>query len=215
MPSVTLSTFETRVYNRLDGNNLMFPLNEVDDAINEGLRVAQCFAAYQMGGVTLPNYTDTGRVIYDVPPVISVPLAVYFNGRALRFRSLASLASEYRNWACQNSSFAGQTSNWAPIGVKAFVIHPADGVGGNSLEVFGVMDLAPLVNEADTAALPDEFESLIADYAVMCLLTKMPGKFFTSGLEFYKSWQNRMKKLAKWRVDSMPGYQRRLRGVAA
>ena len=215
MPQLPLSAFESRTYDRLDSNAAMWPLLEVDNAVNEGLRVAQCFTAFSMGKVNLPNTTDAGRVVYDVPAAMSVPLSVYFNGRSIKFRSLASMALEYRNWASQDSSFAGQVSNWAPIGTQAFVIQPADAVGGNSLEIYGVLDLAPLVNPTDIAVIQDEYLDLIADYAAHVLLVKMPGRMFQQGLMLYQAFQRRMQSLARWRMDTMPGWPKQIRGVAA
>ena len=215
MPVITLPTFEARTYDRLDSNGAFFPTNEVDNAINEALRVTQCFTAFSMGKVTLPNYTDAYRVIYDVPPGMSVPLSVYFNGRALKFRSLTSMATEYRNWASQDSSFAGQVSNWAPIGTQAFVVQPADAAGGASLEIYGVLDLAPLVSPTDVAPIQDEYLDLIADYAAHVLLIKMPGRMFAQGLMLYQAWQRRVQALAHWRMGTMPGFPKQLRGVAA
>ena len=210
MPSVPLSQLEARVYSSLDGNQLEFPERFVRAALNEGLARLNLILGYNQ--VTLPiagttgNFTVAGQREYNVPAGILIPIRVDFEGTEIQRLSLERLARAYRTWAVDTSTYMGPPARWASIGLKQFVIHPIDADGGSSLEVTGIANITPLVNQDDVVTLEDQFTEILIMYAKTRVMAKEPGKPFADQARQLQEMWKTVRKASIWKVNEWPLY---------
>src|SRR6185295_14476337 len=131
MPNVTLADMQDRVYNRLDRNSQLYPVDQVTYYINEALRVLNLFTGFLQTSVPVPTLSVANRVWYDTPSPILIPLKVQFEGTYLHKYSLTKLGQLHPRWTAENTYNTGcGVTRWTPAGLTKFGIHPADSLGG-------------------------------------------------------------------------------------
>lgn len=206
MPQYTLLDLENSVYSTLDNNTLFYPQAEVDRAINEALRVLNCFTGFLQTSVVVPGGTDADRVYYDVPDGILFPLAVHWQNRQLMRNSIPVLASKHLDWTKRSSAIHGSPADWVPLGIRKFALHPQDAVAGNTLTVYGVARTTPLVLATDVVQLPDEYADAITHLASHAVQIKEGGNIFAQASVLYQGFLHEMKSMERWRRVTHPRY---------
>jgi hypothetical protein len=206
VPQYTLADLEDSVYSTLDDNTLFYPQAEVDRAINEALRVVNCFTGFLQTSAVVSGGTDALRVYYRVPDGILFPLAVHWSGRQLRRNSLPAVASKYRDWTDRPSSVFGAPADWIPIGTRTFAIHPQDSVAANVLTVYGVSQTTALSAGSDVVQLEDEATDAVSHLAAHTLQIKEGGKVFADSSLHYQEFLHEMKAKERWRRITHPRY---------
>jgi len=204
MPAITLATFESLIWSRLENDTAFYPSGEVDDATNEALRIAAAFKGFAQTRQSAGN-TVANQVLYSVPSPILYPTDVFWAGTEL-FKSPANAtAQQFAAWL-GGLPGNGPPAYWVPLGIKLFAIVPADPNGGNLLEVAGVAEQAQLVNSGDTAVLPDQFADVVVEHAVIALQLAEGGKVFADATQRYKVLAAKLKELGDWIMAGMPRY---------
>jgi hypothetical protein len=201
MPSVSLSDLKAAVYAKLDQNDQFFREAEVTWAINEGIRLGNLFCnwltdtiAVYGGGVTIAD-----RAIYRVPDGIAIPQRVAFNGKELDKVGLFQLFRQWPQWMKDTTATTGYPVNrWCPYSLNRFAINPADAVGGGTLEVTGVINPTPLVNDTDTITIPKYGILVVADYAAHTVQCKLGSVPLTQSMPQYRTYEQMIKQARVW-----------------
>jgi hypothetical protein len=196
MATRTLAQLRTTVYAALDNNTGFYPAAEVTRALNEQVRVANLFAGFIQSSATVT--TEANRYVYPVPSPILVPLAVSLDGRPLKRTALAVLAARRRHWARETTANLGAVASWVLLGIRRFIIHPADAVGSRTITVEGISEPALLVNDSDVVQADDEILDGIQDMAAHILQLKEGGKIFADSTAGYQAFLREMKLHERW-----------------
>jgi len=202
---ISLADLRERVYHRVEENRVFYAVEQVDEAINEALRVLNLFTGYNQDTVTLAP-SVAGRVFYDIPASVIVPFQVIFERKSLEKTSISGLVRLVPDAFSQSSLAFGRPFYWAPIGIRKFALVPQDRRGGGELEVVGVMEPTPLVAPADSAQLADEFSELVEDYAFYTLTLAEGGAIFADASRLYQKFLGRMKELNMYQTMKNPQY---------
>lgn len=201
MPRVTLAQMQERVWNRVEVNTLLYPSAEVTRAINSAVKTLNNWTGFFQQTVPLPTLSVVGRVIYEVPSPIFVPLNVRFERRSLEKSSLNSACYSTANILTRG----GIPRYWVPLGLRKFTMTPIDTIGGRYLECTGICDPPRLVNATDSLALSDEYTQAVEDGAFMSLITKEGGKILADAMRtVLPMWKERMRELARWDAMKNP-----------
>lgn len=210
MPTTTLATFRSRVYNRIEQNFLFYPNSDVDGNINEALQVTNLFACWNQGKVGA-GLTVAGRVIYRTPEGVLFAMRIYMDDRELGKDSISSISGTRPRWIQGGRTAA---MSWAPIGMGLFALSPATRFGGSALEVWGTLEPNKLVNDGDTCNLSDEMSDLVVEYAFINTVLKEGGKVFTDASKLYKPHLKKLASLQRWAGKVNPAYQAEIKQVA-
>ena len=191
MPRFTLGELRDQVYSRLENNDQMFQPSEVTDAINEGVSCVNLICGWYQGTRSVSTVTTiAGRHIYDVPEDIVFPQRVTFEGQVLERSGLMTLASTWPRFLQDTTSNTGkQVSRWSPIGIRKFVIHPGDSVGGGALEVTGILNPDVLEESSDQVYIPKEGLTAVCDYAAHAVQCKLQGTPFMQSLTMFRNYE--------------------------
>lgn len=200
MPAITLSELEARVYRRIEENFLFYPKYQVDNAINEALQVLNLFTGYYQSTLTI-GVTVATRFWYDVPNTMIFPMQVYVDRRMIFKASLSSTCTSIRDFLSANNLNDGGPLYWIPIGIRAFIVTPADTTGGRSLEIVGVVEPPVLTSSADVAKLSDSWLELVEDYAFYTLVLVEGGKIFADASKLFQKFQKQMRELQMWQTQ--------------
>src|SRR5208337_3736978 len=112
MPVFTLSDLRTKALGRLDNNNLLYTLPEVDYVINEAIRTCALFTGFFRNTMQLPGFTVANQLVYPNPTGILVPLFISFEGRQLQKLSFPKLVRTRRSWATDTTASRGRVEFW-------------------------------------------------------------------------------------------------------
>lgn len=204
MPTVSLATLESRVWDLLDDNQLEFPEIEVRSILNEGLARLNCLVGFAQDTLSVPGFSVANQLLYTVPTGIMIPIRVYFEAYELKRFSLRRLARKYQQWAVETTATAGPVVHWAPIGLQQFVLHPIDAVGGQLVEVSGITSVTALVNPGDVLDLEDNWVDCLILYARSRALLKEGGKSFQDSLAAYQKAAKQIRSQVVWRSMIWP-----------
>ncbi len=205
MPIVTLADLSSRVYARIDNNTQLYTQSEVTSSLNESLRVLNSFLGFLQGSVQMMS--EAGRVWYDVPTGILIPMRVQFEGVYLQKMFPSQIGKAYAGWTAETTLNTGTpVAEWVPCGLTKFAIHPADSVGGAVINVTGVLEPTPLVNPTDTVTIPNEYTDILVNLSGQVLTLKETGKLFSQQIFYYREFMRIMAKAAIWRGAVMPQY---------
>lgn len=201
MPRLTLQSLIDRVYDKVDGNALLYPEVELIAAINEGVRVTNLFVGFQQISAEIPYYTQKNRIWYDTPNGMVFPLRVQFENRYLEPTSIEALGRRSPQWTTETTTNTlSAVSSWIRFGFKRFGIHPADGVGGRMLLVTGIAEPIPLVNPTDTIVFSNDQMAAFDLYAAHLLTLKESSQQFASNSSEYQDFLRLIKKLTIWKT---------------
>jgi hypothetical protein len=202
MATISLKDLEDRVWSLLDGNTLEFPEAQVRAAINEALYRSNLLCGHTQALISIPGGSVVNQHVYGRPTGILIPIRIDFDGVELERISLRRLALKYPNFATDT----GKPARWAPIGLRRWVIHPADEIGGYSLDVTGVAPLTPLTVSSQTITLDDQFIDLVVNYCRPRVIMKEGGKPLADVVPAYRRVQSQLATLGLWRSLVMPMY---------
>lgn len=170
--NITLTQLLTRLSARYEGQPF-WTSDQARRAINEGLRIWSLITGYwqtAFSGTTVPNDP------YQVPVGIGTLLKatrVTIGGQRLFQTSLYGLDHSVRNWEGTTTQTAGAPTRptmWAPVGLTAIAIYPADAtVLGSAIVIDGVRNAPILVNGGDFLDMGDEEINTLLGYALHVL----------------------------------------------
>lgn len=206
MPRLTLGFLKEQVYSRLEDNDQMFQEDEVIDAINEAVYVANMLCGwFQQTYSISTTYTIANRHIYDVPEEIIIPMRVVFENQVLEVSPLDSTLNNWPDFLKDTTDSLGmQVSRWIPLGIRKFAIHPADSVGGGLLQVTGVAEPDVLVNDSDLIYVPKEGVTAICDYAAHIVQCKLQGTPFVQSMSMFNNFQAMIGLYKYWNSYKQP-----------
>lgn len=208
MPTVTLLQLKNRVFSRIDDNRLFYAESELTNAINECIRCFNNFTG--MIQTTVPvgtGITEPGRVWYDVPESIFIPIRVQFEDTYLQKTFANQIGKSNATWVRDTTdNTALPVSQWVPCGFKKFAIHPADSLGGAALTMTGVAEPALLVNDTDTVVIPNEYTDPVVLMASQVVTIKETAALFKQSAAYYQQYLHIMKRASIWRGTVMPKF---------
>ncbi len=114
------------------------------------------------------------------------PQSVIFESSQLDAVPITRIGDDYRTWTTDTTAKLGAVARWVPIGINYFAIHPADSVGGNSIQVTGVLETPTLVDPDDAITLEDQYASLLVESVYSRLVLKISGPSCLAGLALYQ-----------------------------
>jgi hypothetical protein len=189
MPQVTLEELIEQVYDRVENNRVFYPRDEVVDVINEGICVFNLFIGFLQNTVDLPGLTVAGRVIYDVPAPIIIPIRIQYEGRMLEPWAMSNIGYTIPDWMQKTSAMEGYPpQHWVPIGISKFGLHPADSEGGRVVSITGIIEPTPLVDDDDVIQFPIEVGNSFSDYCAHVLQLDEGGMTFKTSEAIYDSF---------------------------
>jgi hypothetical protein len=205
MPLYELGNIVNATYARLDNNQVLYTQQEVINEINFSIQLVNLYTGFiQLELTTLTVPWSAANTIYTIPSGILYPTRMIFEGKPLKQHSFLELARLYRSWATDTTKNAYPVAHWASIDMTTFVIHPADALGGNSLEITGVAEPVPLVSLTDVITMPDEVEEIIESLTAYTLAYKQGASEFKRSMEMFKAFLSRMKKMSRWSANVTP-----------
>lgn len=207
MPRLTLADLKGQVYSRLEDNTLMYSGAEIANAINDAIRTLNMMCGWYQKTYSVPGsgLSVADRVIYDIPAKILFPQRVVWAGKVLEKSPLGQTSNEWPNWMKDTSANTGTpTSRWVPIGITKFAIHPADSIGGATLQVTGIENPDPALNDSDAVVVPKEGVTAVVDYAAHAVQVKMQGLPFMQSLGLYRNFESLMKLNKHWTTYRQP-----------
>jgi hypothetical protein len=190
---------EQRVWNGLDNNVGLYPEPQVRAVINEGLKKLNIVCGIAQDTIPVPGFSVAGQQEYVTPTGIVIPIKVYFEGRILDPFSLRELATRFRKWATDTTANYGPVNRWVTVGLGTFIIHPIDAVGGNLIEVQGIVPITPLTAPGQTVSVEDQMCDLLVDYCCSRIMLKEQGKPFANASMAYQDMITKMKALTIWK----------------
>lgn len=205
MPSIPLSELQARVYRRVEDNSLFYPEYQVTNAINEALQVLNLFTGYYQTTLQI-GLSVANRFFYNIPNNMIFPMQVYIDQRMIYKSPLSDTCRMVTNFLRNDQLQDGSPLYWVPIGIRLFVLTPADTTGGRQLEVVGVVEPPVLAASTDVAQLSDSWMELIEDYAFYTLVLTEGGKIFADASKLFQKFQKRMGELQMWQLQINPRY---------
>jgi hypothetical protein len=207
MPTVTLAQLQERIYSRLDNNTLLYEQVEVTARINECMRTLNLFTGILQVTLQTPTLSQPGRVWYDVPQGIIVPIRVQFSDTYLNKIFPTSMGMSNARWVSDTTANTGlPVSEWVPCGFTKFALHPADSIGGSEIFVTGIMETPLLINQTDTVAIPNEFTDALVLSASATLMLKETSKLKEQGNAVLSDYYKILKKIQIWRNWLQPRF---------
>lgn len=136
--SVTRAQLRTMLQAKWDGVPFWTD-TEANIAINEAIQWYGLYTGVWQQRVNVTTVAD--QAIYTTTTPLLCPTRMEFNGKSIAMTSIADLDSGRPGWQTETTADVGTPSTvqlWAPVGLMAFAIWPADAVGQNSLLFDGV-----------------------------------------------------------------------------
>lgn len=138
---------------------------EANAAINEALQWYGLYAGVWQERVVVT--TVAGQSVYDAPLPLLCPTRMTYNGKSIAMTSVADMDNGRPGWATETTADTGVPTAvqlWAPVGLTAFAIWPADAVGNNSLTFDGVRVCPTLDTDSAFVDLDDsELDPLLGE----------------------------------------------------
>lgn len=206
MPTISLSTMQGYVLDRLDNNTAAFTNAQITAALNEFIRIANAHIGFIQGTDTSLSTVTSLANVYSTPATILIPLQITIANIQLWKMSLHSLAGQFHDWATDTTIQSGPIQRWAPIGIGSFVLHPNDSVGGRTITVQGVLEPTLLVGGTDTLQMEDAFIQAAIEYAAHRVQLKLGGQPFAQASLMVRKFWSVLKDRNMLEMDKMPKY---------
>lgn len=205
MPTFTLADLRTRVLDRLDNNDLLYPNVDIDATINECQKITNLVLGYYQGTVVLPGYSQPKRSWYGIPPGIVVPTKVQWESRYLQPIDLNAIGQQRPRWTTETTRNTGYpVSEWVRWGLNLFGIWPADSEGGSQILVTGILEPVPLVNATDTVTWSSDVTNCFDLYCSHVLQLKESEAIFKQATSDFDGYQRVIKRLTWVQGMAMP-----------
>lgn len=206
MPSVTLGSLVSRVYQYLENNTLFYTRDDVVSAVNEAVRTLNLFTGFLQSSAPM-MLTVKNRVFYDVPSTILLLQRVKFRGRYLEPVGLTAYSNTEPNWMLARTTTRNiPVTYWIPIGMTRFALSPADGIGGGQMILTGVTEPTPLVTDDQVMQFPNEYDTTVIELAKHTVQLDEGGVIFAQAATGYQDFLSDEKKLSLFRALKMPSY---------
>ncbi len=193
------------VLSRLENNDQFYPRDHVLKAINYGLQTTNIWLGYAQDERQI--LTVANRVIYEVPSDIILPMALSFEGKTLYKSSFGAIVSNNQKLLKETNRSVGiQPMEWALLGIRKFVVYPADGYGGRLLLLSGVVEAPQFELETTIITVRVNVMNTIIDYAAHLVQCKLTGKPFFDSLGYYNGYRDFTKMNSLWRTAKQPYY---------
>ena len=201
----TLSSLSSAIYSRLENNTVFFTQTEVTSVINEAIQVTNLFCGFYQGTSRIISVAN--QLVYPTPTGMLFPQRIQFEGVQLDPIPITRIGQDTINWTTQTSNNYGPVARWVPIGTTLFCLNPMDSLGGQDIEVTGVMTPPLLVNSDDAMSLDDEYATIIVEYCASRLPLSIGGQNWAQASKLYVTgFQSAMKRLMIYRQFVMPRY---------
>jgi hypothetical protein len=158
-------------------------------AINESLRVWSMLTGVWKQRISITTTTSSW---------ISAPAPLYYNvrmqysGAPLGRSSIGDMDNGNPGWEIDSTTSGGIVPTtpkmFAPAGLDLFAIWPADGVGGNTLTVDGVVEAPTLIAAGDFIDINNASIQPILGYALHYLAFKEGGVRWAATQAYYKEF---------------------------
>ncbi len=207
MPAVTVGQLDTRVLNRVDTNSLLYPQAERYLYYNEAQRFLNVITGLLQVTVPVPSGTVSGRVWYDTPSPILIPLKVQFDGTYLHKSSLTRIGQTNPTWTQDTSSNVGYPpASWVPVGLTKFGLHPAGSIGGAEILVTGIKDptLFTTSDPSQVIPFPSNYLEAMEDLSAFSIQLKEGFPLFQAAFILYQKFMAKMGEESRWRGLMMP-----------
>ena len=174
--NLTLAQIRALVVNRIQNPNF-FEANQINDAINESLRIWNLGVGFWKQRFVLT--TVAKRCIYDLTdptltqiveggvPQIEMPLRVTFNSLPMDPTSIFDMDNGFPGWQAQTTTSSGVPNTpaaWGPIGCNKFFIWPADNAGNNGLKIDALVRAPVLTADGQYIDIDSSEVTVILDY---------------------------------------------------
>lgn len=207
MPIFTLADLRSKAYGRVDNNTALYTLAEIDNVINEALKIVGLFTGFYRVTLPIPGFSVANQSVYAVPDGIVAPTIITFEGRCLQKISMKRLARQRRTFATDTTAARGRVEYWSPIGNTYFVISPKDSIGGRAIDVTGMGEPPVLVNANDVMSLENEYVELVTEYGAHRLPLKEGGKIFADGSVALNAFYAKLKARTRYERMKWPSYR--------
>lgn len=151
---------------------------EANDAINEALRQFNLYTGFWRGSATV--LTVANDPFLTVSNTLTKATRITRPGKTLTRKSIVEFYRYRRNWRTQTTASGAPVpttvQEWAPIGLTAFAIWPADAVGGLTLTVEAVKITPILTADGQFVDVGQEELDLLLDEMLWILTFKMPSE---------------------------------------
>jgi len=189
------------ILSRLENNDQFFPRDHVRKTINLCIRNTNLWLGWYQGSVIIPTVKD--RVAYDVPNNMIFPMSLSLEGRVINKAAFDStVADNQKLWRESTANTGVQMSDWSLMGIRKFVVYPADSRGGRAMSLSGVMEPPVFDTEASVVTIPVNVYNTIVDYASHAIQIRISGQPYLQSMQFYKIYANFMKLNMVWRGAS-------------
>jgi len=179
---ISLAQLQSYFYEQVGENQRFWRPDEVTGILQESLRVFNVLTGFWRGRLS-GGLTVASQVYYPVPAGFSYILRIELNGRQLESSSLWDLDYGQPGW----EGTTGLPVAFAPVGMNQFALWPQSAVGGESLEIDGVVT-APVLSAIGFVNLgQDELETIL-DYAQHIAQFKEGGQEFEASQESLKEF---------------------------
>lgn len=191
------------VLSRLENNDRFYTREHIRKVLNLCIQNSNLWVGWYQGGVTILTVKD--RVCYDVPQSVIFPMSLTMQGRVINKSAFGALVADNQKLWKQNTANTGiQMSDWSLLGLKKFVVYPADSRGGRTMVLTGVMEPPLFDGESTTLNIPVNVMNAILDYASHLIQVKISGQPFMQSMSFYKIYSQAMRQLMMWRSQNQP-----------
>jgi hypothetical protein len=207
MATLSLATAKNSIYDRLERNDRFYTSAEVRRYFNNAVKTLNIFTGFVTGKATF--LARGGCHIYRTPLSILVPTRVKFDGRDLEPLPFKDLMEAYSRWIQETTSDSGPVSTWSGVGLhlsRKIVLHPAPATGGALVEVFGIKEPTPLVNDSDTISLPTEYADILYALASHEAKIKCGGQVARDAMFDYQRFLKRMTSLKRFQAKVNPRF---------
>ena len=195
---VTLAQLRSMAFNRIQNSNFWADA-EVDDAINEAIRIWQLRVGFWKQRFVIT--TTANRCIYDTGSIpqlqtggvtqVLMPLRIAFNSLPMDPTSIFDMDNGFPNWQVETTATDGVPSRpsiWGPIGCNKFFIWPADADGNGSLQMDALVRAPVLTNDGDYINIDASEITVFLDYVNHVLMFKRGGAPFQSTMPKLQSF---------------------------
>ena len=193
------------VLSRLENNDRFYTREQIRKVINLCIRNTNLWLGWYQGSVDIT--TVSGRVAYDVPNNIIFPMTLTLEGRVINKSAFgAMVADNQKLWKDSTANTGVPVSDWSLIGIRKFVIYPADARGGRVLRLSGVMEPPVFNSESDSIVIPVNIYNAIVDYVTHLVQLKISGQPFLQSQSFLKMYIEFMKLNMLWRSQGQVNF---------
>ena len=193
------------VLSRLENNDAFYPREYIRKTLNLCIQNSNLWIGWYQGSVNIDTVKD--RVAYDVPNNFIFPMALSLAGRTINKSAFGPLVADNQKlWKQGTSNTGRQMTDWALLGLRKFVVYPADSVGGRVMTLSGVLEPPLFADEATTLSVPVNVMNSIFDFVTHVVQVRLSGQPFLQSMQGLKIYAQAMKQNTMWRSSGQPYY---------